>query len=119
MLEAEEKEQFKVQELDNGCWPDRHHCCVCRNSSCAHAEVQARKGLRDLLPDSWELNVTGKCSLQTEYSFVAFVLESIELFHLHFKTKSKHTFLYVYSKRTHTRLVNSSCSLVWPGKEGL
>lgn len=75
-----------------------------------------RKGLRDPLPDTWELNVTGKCSLQTEYSFVAFVLESIELFHLHFKTKSKRTFLYVYSKRTHTRLVNSCCSLVGPGK---
>ena len=76
-----------------------------------------RKGLRDSLPDTWELNVTGKCSLQTEYSFVAFVLESKELFHLHFKTKSKHTFLYVYSKRTHTRLVSNHCSLVGPGKK--
>ena len=34
-----------------------------------------RKGLRDPLPNTWELNVTGKCSLQTEYSFVAFVLD--------------------------------------------
>lgn len=92
--------------------------CCCFTAS---VKIQAWEGDQRPSPHAWKLNVIGKCSLQIQYSLVAFVLlETTKIvpriisFIFQNKTKHTHIFLYAYtiSERIYISLLNSRCYLI-------